>query len=320
MTDQAHILRKMFRFFFTRCFFLYFLIGVGFFLFVNFKQAETNLLNNRKRIEPEIKQSVDKGNPPDPETFKALSQYYKKLLHRFPNEALIWGNIGACYFYMGDNLKALQSYQQAIALSPTFYTYYWDLGMIYYHLGDFNNAAAYLQRSLQFLNHYDRLCDKTTQNLLRIRRPDALPTVLTLKQRAHRDKLEALMRLADVAFLQKDINRMNALVQEGLSSAPDFASFHYNAGLIHFFKKDGARAIDEFSRAIILDPLYVEAYYYRSQCFKKIGQNQLSQKDSQKAFELKTQGAQERHVWPQDVVLHFNSEWLMLRYQISPRQ
>lgn len=73
--------------------------------------------------------------------------YYQGINKSIAHKALSFSNLGLIYFYLGEYKKSIEAYKQAIKADPTLYTPYYDLGNIFYRLGNFKQAGPFLKAS-----------------------------------------------------------------------------------------------------------------------------------------------------------------------------
>jgi len=59
----------------------------------------------------------------------------------------------------------------------------------------------------------------------------------------------------------------------------EHAPIHFNCGLILEHKKKYQQALEHFNRALILDPQYNNAYFYRGKCYAGLGKDQQAKRD-----------------------------------------
>jgi len=110
---------------------------------------------------------------------------------------------------------------------------------------------------------------------------------------------------------------MLALGMESLRTSPDNAQLQHRVGLAFYGKGDYNRAISFFSTALSLDPEYLEACYYRSLAFQKLGQLIPAGIDTRRLIGLKEKGVKERRLALRQASLHWNTRLLQLRYQVD---
>lgn len=268
------------RFVVQRCWVLYLIAGVILFFFVDSSVARLNRLNHLKQVEHQIK-SFEQGLAPlNTEELRWAVRYYRELLRFFPPSDLIYGNLGFCYYYLKDYAKALEAYQKAVSLEPHVYFYYWDMGVISFQVGDMKTALSFFETSLKLMPatvvYYERLTER-------------LP-----------EKNKYMVSL--VEYLK---NRAVA----------DEERVYYYGGLANFLLGDYQQAVVYFSKAIVLDPNDISAYYYRGLSLEKLGHEQQKRQDFQKVSYLKSRGIEEGRDLTDDFRPHLNTELVVLRYQ-----
>jgi len=275
---------KFFSSIFQRCFILYLCAGVILSLFVDSSIARLNRLNHLKQVEHSVK-SFELGLIPfNAEEFRWAARYYRELLKFFPPSDLVYGNLGFCYYYLGDYERAIRAYQQAIALESHLYLYYLDMGLILFQVGEVKNAASLFDTSLNLLPatvaFYETLAEK-----LPAKNKNMMTLVGLLKKRAEEDAMR----------------------------------IYYYLGLTNFLDGNYPLAAGHFNKAIILNPKDISAYYYRGLTMEKLGNKQQQSHDFQRVSFLKSQGVEEREYRTENLRLHLNTELVVLRYLSDKR-
>ena len=87
----------------------------------------------------------DKASPPNWDKYILYFRTAAKVMPGFsaPNAMM-----GYCYFYKGDLAKAAGYYRLARAQTPTFFWFHYNLGVIYYRQGRYEEAAAVLKKAV----------------------------------------------------------------------------------------------------------------------------------------------------------------------------
>lgn len=115
-----------------------------------FKRARMKALN---RIRPAsfdyLLDVVEKGHLVDKEKLGEFRFYYKKVTHYLPNIAEAYGMLGFCYYYLGDDKKAISAYKKAISLEPNFLAFHYNLGVIYFRKKDYESAVESLKKAVE---------------------------------------------------------------------------------------------------------------------------------------------------------------------------
>ncbi|MCC7233314.1 MAG: tetratricopeptide repeat protein [Bacteroidia bacterium] len=159
---------------------------------------------------------------------------------------------GFVYKETGDTAKAISSFETVIALDPSNYDAYIQLGNI--HAARMNDLA------LQYYNSALRLVPSSTEALY--------DRGLYYQKRGMLDK--AINDYRDILRLE-----------------PRYEDAHYNLGYIDLvFKKNYKDAIIHFSDAININKNYLEAYYNRGLCYEFTGDKMAAEKDYREALNI----------------------------------
>ncbi len=89
-----------------------------------------------------------------PERFNAQGllpylYFYQTMTDYFPGLAEAHGMLGFGLYYLGKYPKAAADFKKAIELQPDFFWFYYDLGVIYFKQGNYEQAIASLQSALK---------------------------------------------------------------------------------------------------------------------------------------------------------------------------
>lgn len=159
---------------------------------------------------------------------------------------------GSIYKETGDTAKAISSLETAIEQDSRNYGAFLYLGMIY---GARKNTIA--------LEYYD--------NAIRI---DPTPEVFYAK-----------------AKLLQDLGKFDealAMYEQIVKQDPQNEFSWYNSGAITLeVKKDPAKALDYFTKAIDANPKYAEAYFARGVCYEELKEKKNAYEDYNMCLKLK---------------------------------
>ena len=125
----------------------------------------TGLLKNKTGNNEEAAQYFEKAielNSDYKESYLQLSTSYKSLykydlsaaileeyIQRFGDDARVYNRIGVNYYNLGNDLKAIDYYNKAIAIDTTFVDAYYNLGLSYKRLGQVQQAIQYFEKVLE---------------------------------------------------------------------------------------------------------------------------------------------------------------------------
>lgn len=170
-----------------------------------------------------------------------------------PGNAKAWFIRGFALKEKGDTLNSIKGFQKAIDLKQDYFDAYIQLGMLY--------TVKKNRLALDYLTNAANL------------RPESIEP-LYFKGLYYQETEQLNEAMAEYHKLLK------------LDPSNKFANF--NLGYIHFFYlKVFGEAIKYFSRAIELDPAYVEAWYNRGYSYELSGDVNRARADYNKALELK---------------------------------
>ncbi len=114
-----------------------------------FKVADMSALKNLQP-QPADYFSVleEQGARPDKNRIRCYVDYYKHLLHDFPNLWDAYGMLGYCYHYLNDDRTAIKYFKLGIQHYQGYFWNYYDLAAIYINESRYQEASDLLQKAL----------------------------------------------------------------------------------------------------------------------------------------------------------------------------
>lgn len=85
----------------------------------------------------------------DKQKMKDYERYYKKVAEYIPGRADAYSMLGFCYYHLGERDKAIVSYQKAAVLNPHFFWPYYNMGMIFFKDGEYQESAEMFEKALR---------------------------------------------------------------------------------------------------------------------------------------------------------------------------
>ncbi|MBF0531462.1 MAG: tetratricopeptide repeat protein [Candidatus Omnitrophica bacterium] len=82
------------------------------------------------------------------EDFTPFTNYYKKVVELLPNKIPAYGLLAFCQYYQGDVKNAVENYVKATILNPSFFWFYHNLSVIYFHRGNYQAAGDTCRKAL----------------------------------------------------------------------------------------------------------------------------------------------------------------------------
>jgi tetratricopeptide (TPR) repeat protein len=228
---------------------------------------DTYFSQNNTRLAKELLEITAKKFPDNIEALLKLSELYflvkqyqnaidfvNKALKIDENLARAYYIKGSIYRESGDTARAVSSLETAIEQDNKYVDAFYDLGVIY--------AARKNPLALEYYN-----------NVLRI-------------NPAHEDVAYARAKLL------QDLGKIDEAVKEYeniIGKKKDCYNCYYNLGAIYFgFKKDFTKAIEQFTKAIELNPNYIEAYFARGYIYELLKDKESARADYKMCLQIQS--------------------------------
>jgi tetratricopeptide (TPR) repeat protein len=193
-------------------------------------------LTTKPSFNPKGEESAVKQTPPplSPVTQKeeappksvAVEQEGEKD-HTLASEALTHFNLGVTFYNQKEFSKAIQAYQKAIELDPTYVEAYNNLGIIYQTAGGAKSAIEAYQKATEINPKYE----KGYNNL----------GLLFLLEGCYEEALEAF--------------------QKALAINSNHVESHINLGILFKQKGQWDNAIESYQKALAINPHHKETHY-----------------------------------------------------------
>jgi len=239
-----------------------------------------------------------KANPPEAEVHLKLGNAYKdrglyeKALEEFnaarilkPNSARVSHAMGELYEAMGDLTKAEELYREAAAFNPRYIKVHHSMSELYHKLGNEDEEINALKNAAAISPNNSRR--QLTLGKLYIKKG--------MKEEADRAFLQATKSDPKNADLQTQIGEI--YLEHGMEEkAAD--SFRGSLGLnesVHVYNRLGIalrrrkrykEAVEEYKKALMLDPKDEVLYYNLGRAYMEDGQRALALDAFRKALEL----------------------------------
>ncbi|GAB5522414.1 MAG: hypothetical protein Roseis2KO_02860 [Roseivirga sp.] len=164
---------------------------------------------------------------------------------------------GNSYYDLKDLDKALADYLKAIEVDAAYHDGHYNAGNTYEVMEDFANAALYFQ-------NYVNLQPEDTDGYFRLAYTKAMlgESVSELYQTAYNldsQNVAAVYYLAMDYYAQNEYDKSMALIEKGKVMAPQEMAFVMGSGLNHMAMEAYQEAYEDFSFAVSIEPLNVNA-------------------------------------------------------------
>ncbi len=202
----------------------------------------------------------------------------EKVIATDPNIIDAWTMLGNAYMKRDEPAKALESYKQALKLSPGYDLATVNMAAAYRQLGQYDAAIAGYQRYLQSdpknaYVHY-QLGELFMETKNRDKAAASFQRALELDSKL----ASARNALGVVAFERGDLAASEREVRAALDQKPDVRLAHYNLALLAERRGDPQSAIAEYKRETELHPDSFKAEFNLGRLYEQLGdrQNQLA--------------------------------------------
>lgn len=220
---------------------------------------------NNTRSAKETLLAIEKKFPDNSEALLKLAELYylvkqyqeaityvNKSLRLDENQARAYHLKGNIYREIGDTAKAISSFQTAVEQDNAFADGYYDIAVMY--------AARKNPVALEYLNNALRVSPSHAQ-------------ALYAKAKFYQDTEQY-----DVAISE---------YEKALTKLPGCETCAYNLGAIYLnIKKDYKKALEQFSKAIAINPNYLEAYFARGYTYFLLGDKNAARAEYKMCLQL----------------------------------
>ena len=110
------------------------------------------------------------------------------------------------------------------------------------------------------------------------------------------DHLKALEAKAVILIHKNKIKEAKTLLEYALELEPHDARLYYRLGQIYYKEKDLDTALEYFTKAVEIEPLYPAAYMARSQILREKGMEEAADLELDKAVAVQRELAKSRKV------------------------
>ncbi len=211
--------------------------------------SDTYFAQNKTKLSKDLLEIIEKKFPENTEALLKLAELYFLVKQyqkgiEYANKALkVNENLAKGYYLKsniyresGDTSKAISNLETAIEQDNKFESAFFDLGVIY----------ACRKNPLAF---------------------DYYANVLKLNPGNEEVKYARAKLLQDLGKTEEAISEYELIIGKNKNCVNCF----YNLGAIYLdVKKDNAKALDNFTKAIALNPQYIEAYFARGYTYAKL--------------------------------------------------
>lgn len=274
-TRLSHNLVDQWKRFFSTTIVYYFLAGLIVFFSVDVQKARVNRLNGLQELAAYPARYLDHQVPFQERPFRTARKYYQTLIDLIPDyekKGLVDGPVtlsrayammALCDYYLGKNKEAVELFKKALEIEPRHFWFSYNLGVIYFQLGDYETALPYLKDFFSFntekldvsvnLDSYAFWAPKVAQNYKKV----SLAKFYEVTVHSYKLAVLAYERLKKPAGM-KALSVM--AIQSGLANQDQF--FYYYAGLTSQRPEVGRELFDLMVHPLVyFVPIGKERYF-----------------------------------------------------------
>ena len=210
------------------------------------------------------------------QSFQDYLHYYRKVAEYIPNRDDAFGLSGFCYYYLGQEYQAKKAYKKALEINKYFFWHYYNLAVIHFKNGQYEEVAALLKKALDIkpkmavmvmltskiyndiFGSVESLGDKPTESLGAGYADARRMLVLSYY---HLKDFENMLQVAEYSFRTK---------------ADPTMDFYFYAGLAAYEMKQYGRAIQIFQEMAEKNPLSCEAFHYIGLSARALGREDVA--------------------------------------------
>ncbi len=186
---------------------------------------------------------------------------YRKLLERNPDHLEARSNLGAAYARLGDYAAAIEQYQRALELDPANAAVRFNLGLAFYNAARIREAAAEFSRVVTAQPDHRNAAVLLADCYLRMGENRKVIELLQPLYQTHTDD-RALLYLLGTALIRDGQSERGQLLVDRILRAGDSAEARLMLGTARMMARDYRGALEEFERAVKLNPKLPSAHAY----------------------------------------------------------
>jgi len=289
---------KFFLFFIKRTFTFYLIVFLIFNYMLNYKEvnkfAKVETLN---RIRPKSFSYFSQlANNPANVNKNKISQYisyFAYVVEMIPGRADAHVALAYCYYYLGKNKKAIDSFQDSINLFPEHFWSYYNIGFILFKENKHDEAIKYFEAAMetdieQTIEY--QLSSHVFLPILSDSKVNNVPMMLVRIKKAIRNSFLYLI------ISYKNLKNYKAMLVYSLnaikSELDKKEEFLYYAAEASFLKKDYKRSMYFVVKALKINESFSEAHALIGKIYQESGQSVKSRRyEENAAFYFKEKGS-----------------------------
>lgn len=223
----------------------------------------------------------------DPRMLEPFIEFYEKVNEYAWRGADTLAVLGFCYYYHGDENKAISFYEKSVALNSDGLWPHHNLGVIYFKKGFYSKAAGALEETLSIppdIAAKSLYASLIYWQLIREGQVSDESVAVGFKE-GYEDCYKLLM----VSYQKlQDYQKMLNLAFYATKSVPDNKDFfYYSAGFAAYQLKEYKQAVYFLSESIKINSRQADALHYLGLSYGELGEKQVSEDILARALRLR---------------------------------
>lgn len=225
--------------------------------------------------------------------YDCLIAKYTKLIKENHDDAEAYYERGTLYAGRGNYDRAIKDFSSAIKLEPENVTFYYSRGRCYYFKNNINAAIADSTKAIEINSEFTDGYLGRGIYLDRIGKKDESlkDFIIAIKDYNYKIALNSADALDYVnhGIINQYLDKTDEAIsdyEKAIGIEADNFQIYYYRGMLYFLKQNYSFAIDDFTKAIMLNPNFAESYNERARVYYKIGETEKAKSDRKKYEEL----------------------------------
>jgi len=220
----------------------------------------------------------------DKKLLEKHEKYYKSVVNVLPTLPGPYGLLGYCQYYLGDERRSIDSFKKATALNSNIFSYFYNLGVIFYNQGRYEEAINNFKQAMSKNPAATVNFVYTSKVYLPILQDNSLGAQAAISKRIKQAYQYNVEMLVLSHYQLKQYREMTVLANAAISKGFDVdGEFYYLSGLAYYETRDYPQADQMLRECIKRNPQHAQAYHYYSLILRAAGQNDLASE-----FEVKS--------------------------------
>ena len=194
------------------------------------------------------------------EEYDKAIDFYNQAIAMDSKYAAPWTGLGLIYNDQGKYAKAIECFQKSIERYDGFAVPYNGLGYAKNESGDHNKAIEYLNKAIELNPKYAAAWNNLGYAYKYINKVDKAMECYNKAIATDPNDAAPLVNIGTVYYEQKNFQKATEYYQKSIAINPNFVTAWHNLGHIHYQKGEFEKAIDSYKKVTSLEPKNTRAW------------------------------------------------------------